>query len=55
MKDLFNLVSLANLTRTELIAMLANLKAQLIGALSDTERTKLQNKITKVSQALTLG
>jgi len=55
MQDQFNVVSLANLSRIELLAILANLQRQFNAASSNTERAPLRTKIAKVSYALALS
>lgn len=53
MKNQFNFASLTGLSRTELLAMLANLQGQFNAASFDDDRALIRAKITKVSYALT--
>lgn len=54
MQEHFNTASLANLSRVELLAMLANLQTQFNMAVSDTQRAPIKAKIAQVSYALAL-
>lgn len=54
MKDQFNVAALANLSKAELMALLANLQSQLNVSTSDAEHASIKARLNKVSYALTL-
>lgn len=54
MKHQFNTASLAKLSKTELIALLANYQAKLASSQSEPEKANIQNKIHAIKLALNL-
>ncbi|WP_438728250.1 hypothetical protein ACR9YC_12770 [Parasphingorhabdus sp. DH2-15] len=54
MKDQFNIAALATLSKTELLALLANLQSQLNVSTSDAEHACIKARLNKISHALTL-
>ena len=54
MQDQFNLVSLAQLSKTELITLLSKLTAEFHAAGNDADRTAIQSQIAAVRLSLNL-
>lgn len=54
MQDQFNQVSLAKLSRVDLLALLANLQSQFSAASGEADQVSLRSKIEAVKRALAL-
>lgn len=54
MRDIFNIASLARLSKAELIALLANYQAKLANSQTESEKANIQSKIHMIKLALNL-